>query len=217
MDEMKLSEEEQRDAVAQMAEMAAQIHKVKNDKYGYIQTGLYDDWYQAIRAMVTQVLKDAAAVNERTERGELLLDYIEQYKEILEKAECVMVNFDIFTPNIIGERVGERVTYSWIDPERSFWGDRIADFVALEIFTPLAEMKTTLEAYNKVADAPVLVTPEESIRYAVMVGYLAVIMDVEKHFRYSPGLEGWKRNERASAVFYEQAFSVLEKGIPDLI
>ena len=216
LDEMELSEEEQRDAATQMAEMAAQIHKIKNDKYGYVQTGLHGDWYQAIRAIVVQVLKDVAAMNERTERGERLLSYIDQYKEILKKAECVMVNFDIFTPNIIGEKKGEKIMYSWIDPERSFWGDRVADFVALEMFLPLAEKKTTLEAYNKVADAPVLVTREESIRYAIMVGYLAVIMDVEKHFRYRPELEGWKRNEACSTVLYDQAFDILEKGISEI-
>ena len=81
-----------------------------------------------------------------------------------------MVNFDIWWPNIICNRENGEIKYAWIDPERSFWGDRIADFVCLEYQKPLEKKKASLAAYNAVADEPIRVTREEKIRYAVMQG-----------------------------------------------
>lgn len=43
-----------------------------------------------------------------------------------------MVNYDIWTPNIIVSDTPHGKKYWWIDPERMFWGDRMADFVCLE-------------------------------------------------------------------------------------
>lgn len=55
-----------------------------------------------------------------------------------------MVNFDIWWPNIICNRENGEIKYAWIDPERSFWGDRIADFVCLEYQKPLEKKKLPL-------------------------------------------------------------------------
>lgn len=210
LDKMELSESEKTEADAEMAKMVAQIHKITNDKFGYIQSGLYDDWYQAIRAMVQSIIKDCEAKGRRTKRGEELLTCIDKHKVILEKAECSMVNFDIWAPNIICKREKNVIKYAWIDPERSFWGDRIVDFVCLEMMTPIAEKKASLTAYNSVTDKPINVTEEEKIRYAVAQGYLATIMEVEKYFRYTPFHYGWWRNVFASKMLFKNAFSVLK-------
>jgi hypothetical protein len=75
---------------------------------------------------------------------------------------------------------------------------------------PLEKKKASLEAYNAVAQKPILADEDERIRYAVGLGYLALIMEVEKYYRYSLLHYGWWRNVSASAAFYKQAFSILE-------
>lgn len=74
-----------------------------------------------------------------------------------------MVNFDIWEPNILCTRTTASIDYAWIDPERSFWGDPIADFVCLEFLTPLKDKTVSLFAYNEVAQKPLSIGHEESI------------------------------------------------------
>ena len=44
---------------AKLAQMAAQIHKVKYNEYGYEQNSLQDNWYLAIRSMTENLIIDA--------------------------------------------------------------------------------------------------------------------------------------------------------------
>lgn len=121
-----------------------------------------------------------------------------------------MFNFDIWPSNILCRRVNGEIKYAWIDPERSFWGDRILDFVCLETAVPLADKKASLAAYNSVAEKPVVITEEEKIRYAVAQDYLGLIMETEKYFRYTPHHFGWWRNVFFSKWLFKAAFRVLE-------
>ncbi len=212
LDKMDFTQAEKTEAVSEMAKMAAYIHEIKNDKFGYIQNGLFNDWYPAIRSMVTAIIGDCASKGRKSKRGEKLLAYIDQNKTALNKAECCMVNFDIWPPNILCKRENGKIRYAWIDPERSFWGDKMVDFVCLEMMKPLAEKKVSLAAYNAVAVKPVAVTADEEIRYAAAQGYLALIMETEKYYRYTPRHFGWWRNVLASALLYRKAFGELKKG-----
>jgi aminoglycoside phosphotransferase (APT) family kinase protein len=210
MNRMDFSKEEKRAAAAEMARMAAQLHSIKNDRFGYIQNGLHDDWHQAIRAMTQALIHDCTRKGKRSPRGERLLVYIEKYKDILRKADCSMVNFDIWAPNILCKRENGKIHYAWIDPERSFWGDRIADFVCLEMLKPLAKKTISIAAYNADSDQKVLVTDGEKIRYAIAQGYLGLIMETEKYYRYSPCHFGWWRNVAVCKWLFQSAFTVLE-------
>lgn len=142
MDKTEFTDGEKVESAREMARMAGEIHKIKNDKFGYIQNGLYDDWYQAFRAMISACIDDCKAAGRKTRRGEKLLKFADKYRNILEKVECTMVNFDIWWPNIICNRENGVMNYAWIDPERSFWGDRIADFVCLEFFKRFDDKKS---------------------------------------------------------------------------
>lgn len=121
-----------------------------------------------------------------------------------------MVNFDIWAPNILCIRGEQGIEYAWIDPERSFWGDRIADFICLETFKPMQQKKASLAAYNSVAGEPVAVTRDTEIRYAVALGYMALIQEVEKYYRYTPWNQGWWLDVFSSRYFYNKAFGVLQ-------
>lgn len=68
-----------------------------------------------------------------------------------------------------------------------------------------------LAAYNAAAKTPVTATREEQIRYAVGQGYLALIVEAEKYYRYTPHHFGWWRNVTAAFYLYADAFRVLRK------
>ncbi len=204
-----LTPEEKAECLAELARMTARMHKVKNDRFGYPQNGLHETWYAAIRQMTISLLDDCRRKRRRSRRGERLLREIDRYRAILENVPCCMVSFDIWEPNILVNRENGALHLGWIDPERSFWGDRMADFVCLDFMNPLGKKSSALAAYNSVSNEPVLVTPEETIRWALMQAYLALIMETEKYYRYTPVSYGWWRNVFAAGMLYRSAFGAL--------
>lgn len=205
-----LTAAEREQTAALCARMAADIHAVSNDRFGYPQTGLYATWYAAIRAMTKQALHDCRRKGRRSKQGQRFLDAIDRQKAVLEAVPCSMVNFDLWPANLIVQRESNGLALSWIDPERSFWGDRLLDFVCFEFGVPLAKKSATLAAYNAVSAAPITASADETVRYAVGLGYLALIMETEKYFRYSPFHFGWWRNLAMCRFLYGQAFAILE-------
>ncbi len=162
---------------------------------------MYENWFLALEANVQNLQNDCHRLGKKTKNGARLLQYIYSNRIILEQVPCTLVNFDLWPPNIFvdvikgesGELTQTRLT--WIDPDRCFWGDRIADFVCLEFMKPtLSEKKRTLEYYNMVAEEPVFPGKSENIRFAIMLGYLGLIMEVEKYARYSLFNFGYWRN-----------------------
>lgn len=195
------------------ASMLAQIHKVKNDKYGYVQNQLFDNWYDALCSMIHNLLDDAKAVGRRSKRGERLFEYAQKYKSVIEKAECTMVNYDLWDPNVICVTDKDNTEFCWIDPERSFWGDKIFDFICMQ--NPLSSVKAkkeSLKIYNSVTDVPVEENRDTEIRYAFAQGLMGLIMEIEKYYRYTPHHFGWWRNIATGAVMYKCAFRVLKNG-----
>lgn len=210
LDKAALTAGEKNGILAEIAKMTAKMHKIKNDKFGYIQQPLYGDWYQAIRGMTELLMADAAKKGRHPGYSKKLLGYIDKYKTVLEKAECCMVNFDLWEPNFMIDKTDGKITVSLIDPERCFWGDRIADFVCLEFMKMPPDKTISINAYNSVAETPVTFSREETIRYAIALGYLGAVMGIEKHYRYSPARFGWWRNLLASKMLTSRAFKLLE-------
>ncbi|MDE5974030.1 MAG: aminoglycoside phosphotransferase family protein [Eubacterium sp.] len=195
--------------------MLAQIHKIKNNKFGYVQNQLYDNWYDALCSMIKNLLDDAKRVGKQSKKGERLLEYAEKYKDILTNVESTMVNYDLWDGNVIccTDKNG-KTEHCWIDPERSFWGDRIFDFICVDNnpFFGLKSKQKAIEIYNKTADKPVEINHENEIRYAFAQGLLGVIQEVEKYYRYTPRHFGWWRNVIFNIVTYKAAFKVLKNG-----
>lgn len=195
----------------ELARMAASMHKVKGEGFGYIQRGLRPSWHEAVRAMTEDLLRDAEKKGVRSRRGEKLLRLIDKHAGTLNKAECRMVNYDIWMPNIIVQETAEGKKFWCIDPERSFWGDPVADFVCLEFFKPFRKKTLSARAYNERADVPVTLSREEEIRWGVMMAYMGLLQEVEKHYRYTPLMFGWWRNVISSALVYRAGFKALKK------
>ncbi|MGN1179735.1 MAG: phosphotransferase family protein [Suilimivivens sp.] len=188
--------------------MLAQIHGIHHDKFGYIQMGLHNNWYEAIRTMVSALIADCEQMGKSTPDGHRLLSCIDRHKNILERVRCSMVNFDLWDSNVLYDR-GDIV---WIDPERSFYGDPIGDFITQGAGqkASLGEKKKEIAVYNRSAKIPIEAGEEEEIRYAVMVAYLALIEEVEKYVRYEPDEENYIRNTVDAADMYNLAFTILE-------
>lgn len=210
-DQFQMTPEERKQVQKKIAAMAAELHAVSSDKAGYIQNGLYANWHLALQAMVQNLLDDAARQGRRSRRGQKLLKLVRQNRALLENVACTMVNFDIWDPNILCTRENGQIHLAWIDPERSFWGDPILDFVCLETEKSLAAKTVSLQGYNAAARHPLRCTAEEKRRFALGQGLLALIMEAEKYYRYTPRHFGWWRNVFASAFYYACAFRALRK------
>ena len=204
-----LMQKERAQATSLLCQMAAQMHAIQSAQFGYPQMGLHESWYAAIHAFVMLALEDCARKNRRSPRGERLLNEIERHKDVLLRVEGCLVNFDIWPANIIVQREEGEIRLCWIDPERCFWGDRMLDFVCFAFHRPLEQKPSVLSAYNAAAKTPVTLSREEKVRYAIGQGYLALIMETEKYYRYSPFLFGWWRNVFACRMLYRAAFRAL--------
>lgn len=196
------------------AKMLAQIHGIHNDQFGYIQNEMFNNWYEALCCIIQNLLTDCEEAGKKSKNGAKLLSFAHKYRNILTAVPCSMVNYDLWAPNILcsTDSIG-KTEFTWIDPERSFWGDRIFDFVCLE--NPvglLGSKKRSIEYYNNVSSDPIEINRETEIRFAFALGLLALIQEVEKYYRYTPANFGWWRNIAGHIVYYKQAFRVLNNG-----
>ena len=134
-------------------------------------------------------------------------------RAVLAAAPCVMVNFDLWSSNILCHTVDGQTRFAWIDPERSLWGDPVLDFLPLESFTaPLDKKTLSLATHNALCRVPVQVNRETRLRYAFAQGLLALIQEVEKYYRFTPLSQGWMVDVTGAAAGYAAAFAVLRRG-----
>lgn len=211
MDKFQMTAEEKTECSRRVAQMVAQLHKIQNTEFGYVQNGLYGNWYDALTSMLENLICDAERVGKKSPKGRKLLAYAQKYEHILKEVPCTMVNYDAWMPNMLCRRLENgKIEIAWIDPERSFWGDRIFDFICLEFPKPLSKKTLSVRAYNEVSTQPIQCNREECIRFAFAEGVMALIQEVEKYYRYTPHHFGWWRNVLSAAMLYKHAFRTLE-------
>ncbi len=203
-----LSAEEAERVQAGKIRMLTAIHGVKNDRYGYRQSGLYDSWYEALRSMAVNLVKDCKDIGYETPDGKEFIRLIDRHEDVLRSAPCRMVNFDLWDSNILYDK-GRLI---WIDPERGFWGDPVADLITIGKGqkAPLSDKKKELEIYNRTAKEKIELNRETEIRYACAVAYLALIEEVEKYVRYEPDHPNYIRNTVDARDMYDMAFGVMQ-------
>lgn len=211
-DQAELSAQQKEEAEQKLATMVAKMHSVKGEKFGYRQNGLHANWHLALRSMVTNLIEDCTNLGMKTPRGKKLLKYVDMHQQVLEKVECSLINFDIWPPNIFCEWVEGEMSLAWIDPERCLWGDRIADFVCLDFMNMSLDKKAkTIQSYNRTSDKPIVVGDEEKTRFALMLGYLGLIMEVEKYARYTVLHYGYWRNVAVARMLFSTCFRQLDE------
>lgn len=205
--EVNFSDQEYENVQKQKIEMLTKIHRIKNDKFGYRQNGLYDTWYEALKSMAGNLVSDCKALGYETLDGERFISYIDKHAEVLKNVSCRMVNFDLWDSNVL-YKDGK---ICWIDPERGFWGDPVADFITLGVGqkAPLSAKQKEIDVYNETAEEKIILSKETEIRYAMAVCYLALIEEVEKYVRYEPDEPNYIRNTVDAREMYDMAFGIL--------
>lgn len=210
LDKADLTDPEKQEADRELIEMVAKMHGTKGDGFGYRQMGLKESWYEAIAFMVETLIKDGQKISKNSKRGRKLLSYIHRHADVLKSVECCLINFDIWPPNIFVNK-GENLSLSWIDPERCLWGDRVADLVCLDFMNMTLDSKQkVLDVYNQIADTPIQIEDSQRVRLAIMLGYLGLIMEIEKYVRYTPFHFGYWRNVTVSKMLFKSCFDQLE-------
>ena len=204
---VKFSDREYENVQKQKIEMLTKIHRIKNDKFGYRQSGLHDTWYDALKSMAGNLVKDCKSLGYETPDGEKFISYIDKYAKLLQSVPCRMVNFDLWDSNVL--YLDGKIC--WIDPERGFWGDPVADFITLGTGqkVPLSTKQKELDIYNETATEKIVLSKETEVRYALAVCYLALIEEVEKYVRYEPDEPNYIRNTNDAREMYDMAFAIL--------
>lgn len=206
--DVRLNKEQKEEVLLKVGEMIADLHNIKGEKFGYVQNELYDNWYDAIRSMTANLINDCKKIGKKAENGKTLLKYIDKYKDVLMKVHSTYTHFDIWDGNIFYENNGG-IKLTLIDTERSFWGDRIGDFVSTDIMRDLADKKEIIKGYNSAAKTPLALSEDEKIRYYIMLGYLALIVHSEKYVRYSVLQSKYIANAVFSKTLFQRAFKGL--------
>ena len=203
------SDEEYQEIARQKIGMLTKIHRITNDRFGYRQTGLKASWYDALKGMASDLVMDCRQLGYQTIDGERFLQYIDKYEGLLKTVPCRMVNFDLWDSNVLYNAATGKIC--WIDPERGFWGDPVADFITLGPGqkVPLSAKQKELEIYNEMASEKIVLTKETEIRYALAVCYLALIEEVEKYVRYETDHPNYIRNTVDAREMYDMAFGLL--------
>ena len=207
--EAGITDADYEDIQKQKISMLTKIHKITNDGFGYIQTGLAPTWYEALKKMAQNLVTDCKNLGHETPDGEKFLSLIDKHEKLLRTVPCRMVNFDFWDSNILYDTESKKIC--WIDPERGFWGDPVADFITFAPGqkSPLSAKPKVLDAYNELAQEKILLSEETEIRYALAVCYLALIEEVEKYARYEPDNPTYIRNTVDAKDMYEMAFKIL--------
>jgi aminoglycoside phosphotransferase (APT) family kinase protein len=183
LDKAKLTREERRKVKEKLAWILAEFHRLKGSGYGYAQTGLHNNWKDALTHMTGMLISDAASFNKKCRVGERLMSYIDKFADALNNAPCTLVNFDLHAMNIFCKNVNGEIQLSILDLERGFWGDPIGDFVSVEMFKPFNK-KEIIALYNRYADVKIGKSREEQIRYYLLSAYLAAVMYTERFSRF---------------------------------
>lgn len=195
-----------------LCENLAQIHKITSDKFGYIQNTLFDNWYDALSSFVVNCLSDLMAVGKKSKRGNRLLDFIKQNKALLMSVKGCMVNYDIWELNIIANKSSDDIKFTWIDPERGFYGDKIFDFICIDALKMnISKKQKAIDIYNSYAKEKVVVDSNTKIRFAFALGYMALIQETEKFYRYRRIDYGWWFDVISCHIYYKNCFKTLKK------
>ncbi|WP_026527246.1 phosphotransferase family protein [Butyrivibrio sp. VCD2006] len=206
---MNFSDKEYEEVQKQKICMLTKIHRITNDRFGYMQMGLMPSWYEALRNMALKLVTDCKELGYGTPDGEKFISLIDKHEKLLRAVPCRMVNFDLWDSNVLFNAGTGKIC--WIDPERGFWGDPVADFITLGSGqkSPLSDKQKELDIYNEMAEEKIQLTKDTEIRYALAVCYLALIEEVEKYVRYESDDPTYIRNTVDSRDMYDMAFGIL--------
>lgn len=110
------------------------LHEVTGPGFGYPQKGLVATWSEAFLSMIDDVLADAVRFAVDLPRpAEQIRRHVLDRVPMLDAVQTPrLIHFDLWDGNILVE--DGRIT-GLVDGERALWGDPVAEFVSLTLFS----------------------------------------------------------------------------------
>jgi len=176
--EAGLSKEEADRYQYQFGQKLAELHKIRNDAFGYMQMNLHPTWKDAYYDMVFSLIADGEDQGDIIPGVADVLRYIRKYEFALEAVKTPrLIHFDLFSNNIFAD---ENKNFSGlIDTERCFWGDYYADFIAINSLGKFPHSTHFVNGYNEIAEEKIVFTVESHARVSLMRLYLGLVVCTE--------------------------------------
>lgn len=184
----------------QFGQALAQIHNIKNDKFGYIQLGLHKTWKDAYYDMIFNLIEDAQKQGNTLPDVTRILRFIRKWEGALDDVKTSrLVHFDLFNNNVFIDE--DKNFAGLIDTERCFFGDYYADFFAIDFLEPLEDNKGLIDGYNAVAEEKIEFTKNARARVALSRLLLGLLMFAEGTTRLDlSDPNHWERKHLASLI-----------------
>lgn len=184
----------------QFGQALAQMHNIKNEKFGYTQVRLHNTWKDAYYDMIFTLIEDADKQGNMLPELSKILRFIRKWEGALEEVKVPrLIHYDLFDNNVFADEAGNFAGF--IDTERSFYGDYYADFFAIDYLGYLKDNKGLIEGYNSAAEEKIEFTPHARARLALSRLLLGLIMFTEGTTRLAlSDPEHWERKHLASVI-----------------
>ncbi|WP_338697364.1 aminoglycoside phosphotransferase family protein [Streptomyces sp. Q6] len=187
-----LRADERRALREELGGIAARLHGVSGDAFGYPAQPFgapSHSWREAFTGMLEGALDDAVRYGARLPRSvETVRAALASAAYALDEVDRpALVHFDLWQGNVLltGEPGARRIG-GVIDGERMFWGDPLAEFVSLALFGDIEQDRDFLAGYAA-AGGEARFTGPARLRLALYRCYLYLIMLVEAvPRRYGP-------------------------------
>lgn len=193
-----ISQEQRKIIYSQIAKYLAKLHHIKGDYFGYPNMNYPGVPYKiAFRNMVAEVLEDGKKKNAFFPMDyEAFFSLYDKYLDVLDEVmEPVLVHFDLWDGNVfVTDMSTSPSVEGLIDFERSFYGDRLADFVQVSFYIDLEIDHYFLDIYNMYSDEKIVYGQDERVRILLHKIYLFIIMIVESKYRDIEGSYNQQRD-----------------------
>lgn len=172
----RLSPAERAALRAELGGLVARLHRISGTGFGY-PGRLSPSWRTAFTAMLDAVLADAerfaAALPVPLDH---LRTTLEHSTGVLSDVRTpVLVHFDLWPGNIL---LGDSGITGFVDGERAFWGDPLADLVSTALFGDIERDPGFVHGYRE-AGGDLVFDDAARVRLALYRCYLYLIMLVE--------------------------------------
>lgn len=196
----KLTEEQMYRWQYQFGQALAQIHNIKNDRFGYTQVGLHSTWKDAYYDMIFNLIEDAEKQGNMLPELSQILRFIRKWEGALEEVKVPrLIHYDLFDNNVFIDEAGNFA--GLIDTERCFFGDYYADLFAIDFLGYLEDNKGLVDGYNSAAEEKIQFTPYARARVALSRLMLGVLMFAEGTTRLAHSdPKHWERKHLASLI-----------------
>jgi aminoglycoside phosphotransferase (APT) family kinase protein len=164
--------------------LVAALHRITGTAFGYPAQAvapLTADWRSAFLAMVHAILGDAIRYGYVLPRPvDEIAALVRANAVVLDDVRVpVLVHFDLWDGNILVDTSEPDPTVGgFVDGERAFWGDPVADFVSLALFGNIEDDTSFLAGY-RAAGGQVTFDASVRRRLALYGTYLDLLMLVE--------------------------------------